>query len=157
MARSVVRRKTRIDVIQSMSHYQQSLNDTNTHAARSPTVKQQRDLRRSGRECVSRSSVHARSLFKDHRVTPIGPMLRATDSIFIVNIVLQRIFSIPLTAVKFSSVRFFFSKTVKNSNSFFTQLSSMRFSPWIFRKEKTLYIYVYLSKVTRTYRIILGH
>jgi len=72
-----------------MLHYQQSLNDTSTFDTRSSAVQQQRDLRRSGRECVLRSSVHARSLFKDHQVTPIGPMLRATDSIFIMDIVLK--------------------------------------------------------------------
>lgn len=36
---------------------------------------------------MPRSSVHARSLFKDHQVTPIGPMLRAADSIFIADVV----------------------------------------------------------------------
>lgn len=71
------------------STHRQSLNDTDTldQTHRSSVIFDDRDAS----ACRVRA-LHARSLFKDHQVTPIGPMLRAASSIFIVNIVSISIF-----------------------------------------------------------------
>lgn len=73
------------------STHRQSLNDTDTidQTHRSSVIFDDRDAS----ACRVRA-LHARSLFKDHQVTPIGPMLRAASSIFIVNIVSTSIFQL---------------------------------------------------------------
>lgn len=106
------------------------------------------DLRRSERECVPRSSVHARSLFKDLQVTPIGPMLRTSDSIFIVYTVLK--------FFKFDNGEIFFisgnQKLLKIRRTFYNFINVFHFLYFIkdFLCITVLYLILYLYSFIET-------